>query len=63
MLKERLGDQAETDKGKAFNKAKNNFVLINGLLYWQHQMKDKIEDIHQFVVPQPHRITTLNGCH
>ena len=63
MLKECLGDLAKTEEGKAFEQAKNNLVLVNGLLYRQHRLKDEIEDLHQFVVPGPHRITALNGCH
>ena len=33
MLKECLGDLAKTEEGKAFEQAKNNLMLVNGLLY------------------------------
>ena len=62
-LKDRLRSWADTYNGKALIHAKNNLVLINGLLYRQYRLKDDIEDLHQFVVPHPHHITALNGCH
>ena len=63
MLKDWLGSWADTNDGKALIHTKNNLVLINGLLYRQYRLKDDIQDLHQFVVPHPHCITALNGCH
>ena len=47
----------------AYEKAKEQLVIKNGLLYcktWQGQAD---EIMFQFVVPQRHRGTTLDGCH
>ena len=47
----------------AYVKAKEQLVIKNGLLYhktWQGQAD---EIVFQFVVPQRHRGTTLDGCH
>ena len=47
----------------AYVKAKEQLVIKNGLLYqktWQGQAD---ETVFQFVVPQRHRGTTLDGCH
>ena len=47
----------------AYVKAKEQLMIKNGLLYrktWQGQAD---EIVFQFVVPQRHRGTTLDGCH
>ena len=47
----------------AYVKAKEQFLIKNGLLYrktWQGQVD---EIMFQFVVPQRHRGATLDGCH
>ena len=47
----------------AYVKAKEQLLIKNGLLYrktWQGQAD---EIVFQFVVPQRHRGTTLDGCH
>ena len=47
----------------AYIKAKEQLLIKNGLLYrktWQGQAN---EIVFQFVVPQRHRGTTLDGCH
>ena len=47
----------------AYVKAKEHLLIKNGLLYqktWQGQAD---EIVFQFVVPQRHRDTTLDGCH
>ena len=47
----------------AYIKAKEQLLIKNGLLYrksWQGQAD---EIVFQFVVPQRHRGTTLDGCH
>ena len=47
----------------AYIKAKEQLLIKNGLLYqktWQGQAN---EVVFQFVVPQRHRGTTLDGCH
>ena len=47
----------------AYVKAKEHLLIKNGLLYcktWQGQAD---EIVFQFVVPQRHRVATLDGCH
>ena len=44
-------------------KAKEQLLIKNGLLYWKTQQGQADEVVFQFVVPQRHRGTTLDGCH
>ena len=44
-------------------KAKEQLLIKNGLLYWKTQQGQADEIVFQFVVPQRHRGTTLDGCH
>ena len=44
-------------------KAKEQLLIKNGLLYQKTQQGQADEIVFQFVVPQRHRSTTLDGCH
>ena len=44
-------------------KAKEQLLIKNGLLYWKTRQGQADEIVFQFVVPQRHRGTTLDGCH
>ena len=47
----------------AYIKAKEQLLIKNGLLYWKTQQGQANEVVFQFVAPQRHRGTTLDGCH
>ena len=47
----------------AYVKAKEQLLIKNGLLYWKTQQGQADKIVFQFVVPQRHRGTTLDGCH
>ena len=47
----------------AYIKAKEQLLIKNGLLYQKTQQGQADEIVFQFVVPQRHRGTTLDGCH
>ena len=47
----------------AYVKVKEQLVIKNGLLYRKTQQGQADEIVFQFVVPQRHRGTTLDGCH
>ena len=47
----------------AYIKAKEQLLIKNGLLYRKTQQGQADEIMLQFVVPQRHRGTTLDGCH
>ena len=47
----------------AYMKAKEQLLIKNGLLYHKTQQGQADEIVFQFVVPQRHRGTTLDGCH
>ena len=44
-------------------KAKEQLLIKNGLLYWKTRQGQADEIVFQFVVPQWHRGTALDGCH
>ena len=44
-------------------KAKEQLLIKNGLLYQKSRQGQADEIVFQFVVPQRHRGTTLDGCH
>ena len=44
-------------------KAKEQILIKNGLLYQKTQQGQADEIVFQFVVPQRHRSTALDGCH
>ena len=47
----------------AYVKAKEHLLIKNGLLYWKTRQGQADETVSQFVVPQRHRGTALDGCH
>ena len=47
----------------AYVKAKEQLLIKNGLLYRKTQQGPADEIVFQFVVPQRHRSTALDGCH
>ena len=47
----------------AYVKAKEQLLIKNGLLYRKTQQGQADEMVFQFVVPQRHRGTALDGCH
>ena len=47
----------------AYVKAKEQLLIKNSLLYWKTQQGQADEIMFQFVVPQRHRGTALDGCH
>ena len=47
----------------AYVKVKEQLVIKNGLLYRKTQQGQADEIVFQFVVPQRHQGTTLDGCH
>ena len=47
----------------AYVKAKEQLLIKNGLLYQKTQQGQADEIVFQFVVPQRHQGTTLDGCH
>ena len=47
----------------AYVKVKEQLLIKNGLLYRKTQQVPADEIMFQFVVPQRHRSTVLNGCH
>ena len=47
----------------AYVKAKEQLLIKNGLLYHKTQQGPAGEIVFQFVIPQRHQSTTLDGCH
>ena len=47
----------------AYVKAKEQLLIKNGLLYWKTWQGQADKIVFQFVVPQRHRGTALDGCH
>ena len=47
----------------AYVKTKEQLLIKNGLLYQKTQQGQADEIVFQFIVPQRHRGTTLDGCH
>ena len=47
----------------AYVKVKEQLLIKNGLLYHKTRQGQADEIVFQFVVPQRHRSTTLDGCH
>ena len=63
MFKEALLKVLDKKATAAYVKAKEQLLIKNGLLY--HKMLQGLADeiVFQFVVPQRHRSTALDGCH
>ena len=47
----------------AYVKVKEQLLIKNGLLYCKTQQDQANEIVFQFIVPQKHRGTALDGCH
>ena len=47
----------------AYVKVKEQLLIKNSLLYWKTQQGQADKIVFQFVVPQRHRGTALDGCH
>ena len=53
----------DTKATAAYVKAKEQLLIKNGLLYCMTQQGQADKIMFQFVVPQRHWSTTLDGCH
>ena len=63
MLKAALHKVLDKKATAAYVKVKEQLLIKNGLLYRKTQQGLASEIVFQFVVPQRHRSTTLDGCH
>ena len=63
MFKAALHKVLDKKATAAYVKAKEQLLIKNGLLYRKTQQGPADEIVFQFIVPQRHRSTTLDGCH
>ena len=63
MLKAALHKVLDKMATAAYVKMKEKLLIKNGLLYRKTWQGPAGEIVFQFVVPQRHRSTTLDGCH
>ena len=63
IFKEALLKVIDRKAATAYLKSKEQLIMKNGLLYRQSKQGPIKETVFQFVVPQIHRIATLDGCH
>ena len=63
MFKAALHKVLDKKATAAYVKAKEQLLIKNGLLYCKTQQGQANEIMFQFVVPQGHRSTALDGCH
>ena len=63
MFRAALHKVLEKKATAAYVKVKEQLLIKNGLLYHKTQQGQANEIMFQFVVPQRHRSTTLDGCH
>ena len=63
LLKRYMGDQANTEEGKAMFRSQSTFIIKKGMLYVSTMPKGESEGLLTFVVPTAHRQTALNGVH
>ena len=63
MLKAALHRVLDKKATAAYVKVKEQLLIKNGLLYRKTQQGQADKIMFQFVVPQRHRSTTLDGCH
>ena len=63
MLKAALHKVLDKKAIAAYVKVKEQLLIKNGLLYHKTRQGPASEIVFQFVVPQRHRSTTLDGCH
>ena len=62
-FKEALLKVTDRKAVSAYVKSKDQLVMKNGLLYQQSKQGQTQETVLQFVVPQIHRNSALDGCH
>ena len=63
LLKRHMGNQANTEEGKAMFWSQSTFATKKGMLYVSTIPKGESEGLLTFVVPTAHRQTALNGVH
>ena len=63
MFKAALHKVLDKKATAAYVKVKEQLLIKNGLLYIKTQQGQADKIVFQFVVPQRHRSTTLDGCH
>ena len=63
MFKAALHKVLDKKATAAYVKVKEQLLIKNGLLYRKTWHGPADEIVFQFVVPQRHRSTTLDGCH
>ena len=63
MFKAALHKVLDKKATAAYVKVKEQLLIKNGLLYCKTWQRLADEIVFQFVVPQRHRSTTLDGCH
>ena len=63
MLKAALHKVLHKKATAAYVKVKEQLLIKNGLLYCKTRQGPAGEIVFQFIVPQRHRSTTLDGCH
>ena len=63
MFKAALHKVLDRKATAAYVKAKEQLLIKNGLLYRKTRQGQANEIMFQFVVPQRHQSTTLDGCH
>ena len=62
-LKHLLGDHTMMEEGMAILRERKKFTLHQVALYHHHTLARELEEALQFVVPMPHRVVAINGCH
>ena len=62
-LKHLLGDDTNTEEGKAVLQKWKKLTLSQGTLYHCHTPTGKLEEVLQFIVPKAHWVAAMNGCH
>ena len=63
MFKAALQKVLDKKATAAYVKVKEQLLIKNGLLYHKTQQGQADEIVFQFVVPERHQSTTLDGCH
>ena len=63
MFKAALHKVLDKKATTAYVKVKEQLLIKNGLLYHKTRQGPANEIVFQFIVPQRHRSTTLDGCH
>ena len=63
MFKAALHKVLDKKATAAYVKVKEQLLIKNGLLYHKTRQGLADEIVFQFIVPQRHQSTTLDGCH